>query len=59
MKYKASLGALAVHSATSWLTSSGFYGSAVEIRSDRSRHPRTLRPLETLASPSVPAIAGP
>jgi hypothetical protein len=30
------------------LTSSGFYGSALEIRSDRTRRTRTLRPLETL-----------
>ena len=30
------------------LTSSGFYGSAVEIRSDRSRHPRTLKGLNDL-----------
>jgi hypothetical protein len=38
------------------LTSSGFYGSAVEIRSDRSRTPRTLKPIEVLASlPSEPA----
>jgi hypothetical protein len=32
------------------LTSSGFYGSAVEIRSDRTRHPRTLRAVETLSA---------
>ena len=31
------------------LTSSGFYGSAVEIRSDRTRRTRNLRPLETLS----------
>ena len=31
------------------LTSSGFYGSAVEIRSDRTRHPRVLRALDTLS----------
>lgn len=34
------------------LTTSGFYGSAVEIRSDRSRHPRTLKTIDVLASPS-------
>jgi hypothetical protein len=38
------------------LTSSGFYGSAVEIRSDRSRHPRTLRTVETLSG--APATSG-
>jgi hypothetical protein len=32
------------------LTSSGFYASAVEIRSDRTRHPRTLRAVETLSA---------
>jgi hypothetical protein len=32
------------------LTSSGFYGSAIEIRSDRSRHPRPLKPIDVLAS---------
>lgn len=32
------------------LTSSGFYGSAIEIRSDRSRHPRILKPIDVLAS---------
>jgi hypothetical protein len=31
------------------LTSSGFYSSAVEIRSDRTRRTRNLRPLETLS----------
>lgn len=31
------------------LTSSGFYGSALEIRSDRTRRTRNLRPLETLS----------
>lgn len=31
------------------LTSSGFYASAMEIRSDRTRHPRVLRALETLS----------
>ena len=31
------------------LTSSGFYNSAVEIRSDRTRRTRNLRPLETLS----------
>jgi hypothetical protein len=41
------------------LTSSGFYGSAVEIRSDRTRHNRTLRTLETLsAAPAVPGGPG-
>lgn len=35
------------------LTSSGFYGSAVEIRSDRTRHPRTLRTVETLSATPV------
>jgi hypothetical protein len=30
------------------LSTSGFYGSAVEIRSDRTRHPRTLRTLDSL-----------
>jgi len=38
------------------LTSSGFYGSAIEIRSDRTRHPRVLKPIDVLASlPSEPA----
>jgi hypothetical protein len=32
------------------LTTSGFYGSAVEIRSDRTRHPRTLRSLDTVGA---------
>lgn len=40
------------------LTSSGFYTSAVEIRSDRSRHPRTLQRLDALPSPSSPPQAG-
>jgi len=31
------------------LTSSGFYSSALEIRSDRTRRTRTLRPLDTLS----------
>ena len=31
------------------LTSSGFYTAAIEIRSDRSRHPRPLRALSTLS----------
>jgi len=31
------------------LTSAGYYTSAVEIRSDRSRRARSLKPLETLA----------
>jgi hypothetical protein len=35
------------------LTSSGFYGSAIEIRSDRTRHPRTLRTLDSLDSRSA------
>jgi hypothetical protein len=30
------------------LTTSGFYASAVEIRSDRSRHPKALTPLDLL-----------
>jgi hypothetical protein len=38
------------------LASSGFYGSAVEIRSDRTRHPRTLRTVETLSA--APAASG-
>lgn len=38
------------------LTSSGFYGSAVEIRSDRTRHNRTLRTVETLSA--TPGGAG-
>lgn len=32
------------------LTSSGFYGSALEIRSDRTRRPRNLIPLDALSS---------
>ena len=32
------------------LTSSGFFGSAIEIRSDRTRHPRTLRTLDSLSA---------
>jgi hypothetical protein len=36
------------------LTSAGFYGSAVEIRSDRTRHPRTLRSLEAVSTAPVP-----
>lgn len=35
------------------LTSSGYYSAAVEIRSDRSRHPHTLRSLDTLSPPSA------
>lgn len=31
------------------LTSSGFYSAAVEIRSDRTRHPHDLRSLDTLS----------
>jgi hypothetical protein len=38
------------------LTTSGFYTSAVEIRSDRTRTPHTLRPLESLsAAPNASA----
>jgi hypothetical protein len=41
------------------LTSSGFYGSAIEIRSDRSRHPRELKAIDVLASLSgEPASSG-
>jgi hypothetical protein len=41
------------------LTTSGFYGSAVEIRSDRTRHPRTLRALDTLSPQATkPARSG-
>lgn len=40
------------------LTSSGFYGSAVEIRSDRSRHPRTLKSLGDMAPPPVTEPVG-
>lgn len=32
------------------LTSSGFYGSAIEIRSDRTRNPRDLKAIDVLAS---------
>ncbi len=39
------------------LTTSGFYGSAVEIRSDRTRHPRALRSLDTLAAGAPGATA--
>ncbi len=39
------------------LTSSGFYGSAVEIRSDRSRNPRPLKPIDVLASLSGEPVA--
>jgi hypothetical protein len=35
------------------LTSSGFYASAVEIRSDRTRHPHALRAVETLSAAPV------
>jgi hypothetical protein len=35
------------------LTTSGFYGSAVEIRSDRSRHARPLTDIEVLPAPPV------
>lgn len=35
------------------LTTSGFYTSAVEIRSDRTRRTRTLRPLATLPATSA------
>jgi hypothetical protein len=41
------------------LTTSGFYGSAVEIRSDRTRHPRTLRSVETLTARSNQASSSP
>jgi hypothetical protein len=43
------------------LTSSGYYASAVEIRSDRSRHPRVLRALDSLAptGDKTAAPAGP
>jgi hypothetical protein len=38
------------------LTSAGFFGSAIEIRSDRTRHQRTLRTLDVLNSrPAEPA----
>jgi hypothetical protein len=41
------------------LTSSGFYSSALEIHSDRSRRIRNLSPLETLSPlPEEPAGAG-
>jgi hypothetical protein len=41
------------------LTSSGFYSSALEIHSDRSRRIRSLRPLKTLSPlPEVSAGAG-
>lgn len=33
------------------LTSSGFYSAAIEIRSDRTRHPHDLRSLDTLSRP--------
>jgi hypothetical protein len=36
------------------LTSAGYYTSAVEIRSDRSRHPRQLRSLDALGPPVAP-----
>lgn len=36
------------------LTSSGYYSAAVEIRSDRSRHPQTLRSLTTLSPVAEP-----
>jgi hypothetical protein len=39
------------------LTSAGFYSAALEIRSDRSRRTRNLRPLETL-SPLPDTSAG-
>lgn len=39
------------------LTSSGYYSAAVEIRSDRSRHPHTLRSLETLSPGAEPSAA--
>ena len=37
------------------LTSAGFYTSAVEIRSNRTRHPHVLRPADTL--PAAPMAA--
>ena len=37
------------------LTSSGFYSSAVAIHSDRTRHLRELRPLDTLSPLSSPS----
>ena len=41
------------------LTSAGFYTSAVEIRSDRTRQTRSLQPLESLpAVPNTPAPSG-
>jgi hypothetical protein len=39
------------------LTSAGFYTSAIEIRSDRTRQTRSLQPLESL--PAVPNTAAP
>jgi hypothetical protein len=39
------------------LTSSGYYSAAVEIRSDRSRHPHTLRSLGTLSPVAEPSAA--
>lgn len=33
------------------LTTAGFYGSAIEIHSDGTRQPRTLRTLDTLGAP--------
>ncbi len=39
------------------LTTSGFYASAVEIRSDRTRHPRALRSLDTMAAGAAGATA--
>lgn len=42
------------------LTTSGFYSAAVEIRSDRTRHPRVLRALDTLPrEPAAPAPLNP
>ena len=37
------------------LTSSGFYSSAVEVRSDRTRNQRDLRSLDSLSLPENPA----
>jgi hypothetical protein len=37
------------------LTSAGFYSAAVEIQSDRSRHPHAVRSLNTLSATAQPA----
>jgi hypothetical protein len=39
------------------LTTSGFYSAAVEIRSDRTRHPHELRSLATLSATATAAAA--